>query len=57
MTRKTKQPRIALNIDLKPTERQALDAAAAAVIDERGRPMKVSTWARRVLIEAAKAQP
>jgi len=32
-------------------------AAAAAVIDERGRPMKVSTWARRVLIEAAKAQP
>ncbi len=57
MTRKTKPPRIALNIDLKPAERAALDAAAAAVIDERGRPMRVSTWARRVLIEAAKAQP
>jgi hypothetical protein len=54
---KKKPPRIALNIDLKPAERAALDAAAAAVIDERGRPMKVSTWARRVLIEAAKAQP
>jgi hypothetical protein len=50
-----KPPRIALNIDLKPAERQALDKAAAAVIDERGRPMRVSTWARRVLIEAAKA--
>lgn len=58
MTRKkTPAPRICLNIDLKPAERAALDAAAAAVIDERGRPMRVSTWARRVLIEAAKGQP
>lgn len=58
MTRKkTPAPRICLNIDLKPAERAALDEAAAAVIDERGRPMRVSTWARRVLIEAAKGQP
>ena len=51
---KKTQPRICLNIDLKPDERQALDEAAAAVTDERGRPMKVSTWARRVLLAAAR---
>jgi hypothetical protein len=57
MTRKkTPAPRICLNIDLKPAERQALDEAAALVTDERGRPMKVSTWARRVLLAAARGE-
>lgn len=59
MTRKPKKtpaPRICLNIDLNPAERQALDEAAASVTDERGRPMRVSTWARRVLLAAARGE-
>jgi hypothetical protein len=57
MTRKkTNPPRICLNIDLKPAERAALDEAAALVTDERGRPMRVSTWARRVLLAAARGE-
>jgi len=46
-----------LFIRLTQAEYQALAAYAATVLDERGRPTPTSTWARRVLMAAAKGQP
>jgi uncharacterized caspase-like protein len=46
-----------LFIRLTQAEHAAIAAYAATVLDERGRPLPTSTWARRVLMAAAKGQP
>jgi excisionase family DNA binding protein len=43
-----------LSLRLGDGERALLDAAAAKETDERGNPLKTSTWARRVLLAAAR---
>ena len=45
-----------LFIRLLDAERAELDAMAADATDDRGRPMKTSTWARRMLLKIARGE-
>ena len=42
-----------LFVRLTHLERLAIEEAARASLDERGRPMTASSWSRRVLMAAA----
>jgi hypothetical protein len=46
-----------LFVRLTPEERASLDAWAASIIDDRGRPMSTSTAVRREVLRIARGAP
>lgn len=53
---KKTSPHLHIRLDDDGKERADMDAAASQEKDDRGRPLKTSTWARRVLLAAARGE-
>jgi len=51
---KTPAPIAPLNVRLTPEERADLDAWAATLMDDRGRPLSTSSAVRRLALKAAR---